>query len=59
MIMRTAAPFVVLLAVSLSTAPSPEVLRVREWRAQNEGAILTELMQLVAVPNVASDLTEQ
>jgi acetylornithine deacetylase/succinyl-diaminopimelate desuccinylase-like protein len=53
--MKTIALFMVLLAVSLSAAPSPEVLRVREWRASNEGAILTELMQLIAVPNVASD----
>jgi acetylornithine deacetylase/succinyl-diaminopimelate desuccinylase-like protein len=53
--MKTIALLVVLLAVSLSAAPSPEVLRVREWRAKNEGAILTELMQLIAVPNVASD----
>jgi acetylornithine deacetylase/succinyl-diaminopimelate desuccinylase-like protein len=53
--MKTAALLIVLLAVSLSAAPSPEVLRVREWRAQHEGAILSELMQLIAVPNVASD----
>ena len=44
-----------LLTAGLSAAPSPEVLRVREWRARNEGAILTELMQLIAIPNVASD----
>lgn len=42
-------------AVGVSAAPSTEVLRVRDWRAKNEGAILTELMQLIAVPNVASD----
>jgi acetylornithine deacetylase/succinyl-diaminopimelate desuccinylase-like protein len=53
--MKTTALFVVLMAVALSAAPSPEVLRVREWRAKHEGAILTELMQLIAVPNVASD----
>src|SRR5688572_17543362 len=53
--MKTTALFVLLVAASLSAAPSPEVLRVREWRAKNEGAILTELMQLIAVPNVASD----
>jgi acetylornithine deacetylase/succinyl-diaminopimelate desuccinylase-like protein len=52
--MRTTA-FLLLLAVSVSAAPSPEVLRVREWRSRHEGQILAELMQLTAVPNVASD----
>jgi acetylornithine deacetylase/succinyl-diaminopimelate desuccinylase-like protein len=46
---------VLVLAAIAAAAPSPEVLRVREWRTKNEGAILTELMQLIAVPNVASD----
>ena len=31
------------------------MLRVREWRAKNERAILAELMQLIAIPNQASD----
>jgi acetylornithine deacetylase/succinyl-diaminopimelate desuccinylase-like protein len=44
-----------MLAVTLSAAPSPEVLRVREWRSKNEGRILTELMQLLALPNVAAN----
>lgn len=46
---------VVLLTALVAAAPSPEVLRVREWRTGHEGAILAELMQLIAVPNVASD----
>ena len=52
--MRIAALLLVLMA-GVSAAPSPEVLRVREWRATHEGQILTELMQLIAVPNVAAD----
>ena len=43
------------MAVTLSAAPTPEVLRVREWRAKNEGRILSELVQLLALPNVASN----
>jgi acetylornithine deacetylase/succinyl-diaminopimelate desuccinylase-like protein len=46
---------VVLAAAMTAAAPSPEVLRVREWREKHEGAILAELMQLIAVPNVAAD----
>ena len=46
----------VVVASSLpAAAPSPEVLRVREWRAANERQILAELMQLVAVPNLAAN----
>jgi acetylornithine deacetylase/succinyl-diaminopimelate desuccinylase-like protein len=30
-------------------------LRVREWRGKNEGRILTELMQLLVLPNVAAN----
>ena len=44
-----------LVAVTLSAAPSPEVLRVREWRGKNEGQILTELVQLLSLPNVAAN----
>ena len=44
-----------LLSVSLSAAPSPDVVRVREWRAKNERRILDELMQLVALPSIASN----
>ena len=43
------------MAATVSAAPSPEVVRVREWRAKNEGRILTELMQLLALPNVAAN----
>ena len=43
------------MAAALTAAPSPEVLRVREWRAKNEGAILTELIQLLSLPNVAAN----
>jgi acetylornithine deacetylase/succinyl-diaminopimelate desuccinylase-like protein len=53
--MKHLALVVALLTVSLGAAPTPEVLRVREWRARNEGRILTELMQLLALPNVAAN----
>jgi acetylornithine deacetylase/succinyl-diaminopimelate desuccinylase-like protein len=46
---------IVFMAATLSAAPTPEVLRVREWRAKNEGAILTELIQLLSLPNVAAN----
>ena len=39
----------------LLAAPSADVLRVREWRTKNERQILGELMQLVAVPNLAAN----
>ena len=53
--MKITALMVALLTVALGAAPSPEVLRVREWRAKNEGAILTELIQLLSLPNVAAN----
>ena len=36
-------------------APSPLVLRVREWRAAHERQILAELIQFVSLPNIASN----
>ena len=44
-----------IFTVTLSAAPTPEVLRVREWRGKNEGQILTELIQLLSLPNVAAN----
>ena len=41
--------------VVLSAAPSPAVIKVREWRATRERQIVAELMQLVALPNIASN----
>jgi len=46
---------VVLGGVALSAAPSPAVIKVREWRATHERQIVLELMQLVALPNIASN----
>ena len=46
---------IVLTAPMLVAAPAQEVLRVREWRAKNERQVLAELMQLVAVPNLAAN----
>ncbi len=40
---------------SLLAAPTADVLRVREWRAKNERAILAELFQLISLPNLASN----
>ena len=56
--MKVTAFLIMFLAAVLTAAPSPEVLRVREWRAQNEGRILTELIQLLSVPNVAANRTD-
>jgi acetylornithine deacetylase/succinyl-diaminopimelate desuccinylase-like protein len=44
-----------LAAMTISAVPSPEVLRVREWRAAHERQILEELIALVSLPNVASN----
>ena len=50
---------VVLVAVApLLAAASPEVQRVREWRAKNERQILAELVQLIAVPNLAANAAD-
>lgn len=46
---------VVLGAVALSAAPSPSVVKVREWRAAHERQILAELIHLVSLPNIASN----
>ena len=53
--MKATALIIVFMAAALTAAPSPEVLRVREWRANNEGRILTELIQLLSLPNVAAN----
>jgi acetylornithine deacetylase/succinyl-diaminopimelate desuccinylase-like protein len=45
----------VLVSVTITAAPSQEVLRVREWRAKNEKSILAELVQLISVPNLAAN----
>ncbi len=44
-----------LLSASMSAAPSQDVIRVREWRAKNERQIVQELIQLVSLPNIASN----
>ncbi len=43
------------LVTVVLAAPSPDVLRVREWRAAHERQILAELIQLVSLPNIASN----
>src|SRR5688500_7853558 len=53
--MRLLACVLVLMAATLSAAPTPDILRVREWRGQNEGRILTELIELLSLPNVAAN----
>ena len=37
------------------TAPTSQVLKVREWRSAHERQILAELIQLVSLPNIASN----
>ena len=44
------------LCVSVAaSAPSADVVKVREWRAAHERQILAELMQLAALPSIASN----
>jgi acetylornithine deacetylase/succinyl-diaminopimelate desuccinylase-like protein len=47
--------FAAAILAGLLAAPSADVLKVREWRAKNEQAILAELMQLIALPNLAAN----
>jgi acetylornithine deacetylase/succinyl-diaminopimelate desuccinylase-like protein len=47
--------FAAAILAGLLTAPSADVLKVREWRTKNEKQILSELFQLIALPNVASN----
>jgi len=42
-------------SAALSAAPSAAVVKVREWRAAHERQILAELIQLVSLPNIASN----
>ena len=42
------------LSIALA-APTAPVLKVREWRAAHERQILAELIQLVSLPNIASN----
>ena len=42
-------------AQTLSAAPPPEVVRVRDWRAKHERQILGELIRLIALPNLADN----
>ena len=37
------------------TVPTSQVLKVREWRAAHERQILTELIQFVSLPSIASN----
>jgi acetylornithine deacetylase/succinyl-diaminopimelate desuccinylase-like protein len=44
-----------LAAATLAAGPSPDVVRVREWRTKNERQIVAELIRLVSLPNIASN----
>ena len=46
--------FAAVTAIALA-APTSQVLRVREWRAAHERQIVAELIQLVSLPNIASN----
>jgi acetylornithine deacetylase/succinyl-diaminopimelate desuccinylase-like protein len=53
----------ILLAIIVATGtmaatPSQDVLRVRQWRQAHERQILTELMTLVSMPNIASNQSD-
>jgi acetylornithine deacetylase/succinyl-diaminopimelate desuccinylase-like protein len=52
---KSTALVVLLLSIVITAAPSQDVVRVREWRAKNERAILAELIQLVSLPNIAAN----
>jgi acetylornithine deacetylase/succinyl-diaminopimelate desuccinylase-like protein len=54
-VIRVIAALVCAGGVGLAAAPSPAVLKVREWRAAHERQILAELMQLVSLPNIAAN----
>ncbi len=43
------------LLIGALAAPTPAVLKVREWRAAHERQILAELIQLVSLPNLAAN----
>jgi acetylornithine deacetylase/succinyl-diaminopimelate desuccinylase-like protein len=43
------------IVAGLLSAPTSDVLKVREWRTKNERPIVAELMQLVSLPNIASN----
>jgi acetylornithine deacetylase/succinyl-diaminopimelate desuccinylase-like protein len=49
--------FLLLLLTILQPAfcQSPEILRVRNWRQQQEQAIIREFVSFLSIPNVASD----
>ncbi len=47
-----------LLAITLQAfCQSPDLLKIRNWRAQQESALLQEYIAFLAIPNVASDST--
>jgi acetylornithine deacetylase/succinyl-diaminopimelate desuccinylase-like protein len=46
------------LAAALGAVPAAQSTRIAAWRAQQERAIVDELLQLVAIPNVAGNDTE-
>ena len=58
MSLKTTLVAILVVGASLSAAPSQDVVRVREWRAKNERVILAELIQLVSLPNIASNKSD-
>src|SRR3954467_3435209 len=46
---------VVACSVPLIAAPSSDVMKARAWRVAHERQIVAELMQLVSLPNIASN----
>ena len=54
-IRASVAAVVLLGGAVVAAAPSPAVIKVREWRVAHERQILAELIQLVSLPNIASN----
>jgi acetylornithine deacetylase/succinyl-diaminopimelate desuccinylase-like protein len=46
---------VVVAALVMLAAPTPQVLKVREWRAAHERQILAELIRFVSLPSIAAN----
>ncbi|HEX3934476.1 MAG TPA: M20/M25/M40 family metallo-hydrolase, partial [Puia sp.] len=48
--------FIILMMISLeSFCQSPDMLKVRKWREQQESAMVQEFIAFLAIPNIAAD----
>lgn len=46
---------VICLGLTIHAAPTPDVLKVRQWRQSHERQIVAELVQFVSIPSIASN----